>query len=223
MLKVNKFVFYNYMHKNSYNIKAAFFCNKNFIDSLKELKSFLGFDFKEIQPLKELNSINSEFQVLVVDSSSLEKISLDKIRIPKILILNQNERISLKDFFDIVVKLPLSINEFAQAIIDLSQRYKFGKNSLVKVKGYTLDKNTRFLKSKESIIKITEKEMHFIEELNNSSKPLTKDYILKNIWGYSSEADTHTVETHIYRLRQKIQNQFGDKNFIKHTKKGYSF
>ena len=64
--------------------------------------------------------------------------------------------------------------------------------------------------------------MYFIEELSNSPKPLTKDYILKNIWGYASDADTHTVETHIYRLRQKIKNQFNDENFIKHTKKGYS-
>ena len=94
---------------------------------------------------------------------------------------------------------------------------------MIKLKNYTLDKNTRFLKNKENLIKITEKEMHFIVELNNSSKPLTKDYILKNIWGYSSDADTHTVETHIYRLRQKIKNQFNDKDFIKHTKKGYSF
>ena len=65
--------------------------------------------------------------------------------------------------------------------------------------------------------------MHFIEELNNCTEPLTKDYILKNIWGYSSETDTHTVETHIYRLRQKIKNHFNDESFIKYTKKGYTF
>ena len=90
------------------------------------------------------------------------------------------------------------------------------------MKDYTLDKKARFLKQIHNSVKITEKEMHFIEELNNSSKPLTKDYILKNIWGYSSSADTHTIETHIYRLRQKIKNQFNDENFIKHTKEGYS-
>ena len=97
------------------------------------------------------------------------------------------------------------------------------QNSLVKINDYILDKNTRFLKRKETSIKITEKEMHFIEELNNSSEPLTKNYILKNIWGYSSDTDTHTIETHIYRLRQKIKNKFNDENFIKHTKEGYSF
>ena len=64
---------------------------------------------------------------------------------------------------------------------------------------------------------------HFIEEFNRYSKPLTKDYILKNIWGYSSDTDTHTVETHIYRLRQKIKNKFNDEDFIKHTPEGYSF
>ena len=64
--------------------------------------------------------------------------------------------------------------------------------------------------------------MNFIEELNNSSVPLTKNYILKNIWKYSSDTDTHTIETHIYRLRQKIKDKFGDKNFIKFSKGGYT-
>ena len=109
------------------------------------------------------------------------------------------------------MKLPLNVIQFNRAIIDLAQKHKFDKNSLVKIKGYILNKNTRFLKLKEESIKITEKEMYFIEELNNSPEPLTKDYILKNIWGYSSEADTHTVETHIYRLRQKIQNKLNEK------------
>ena len=58
--------------------------------------------------------------------------------------------------------------------------------------------------------------------LNFYQKSLSKDYILKNIWEYSSNTDTHTVETHIYRLRQKIQDSFGDTNFIKNTPYGYS-
>jgi len=211
------------MHKNFYKIKAAFSCNKSFSNSIEELKPFLGFDLNKIHSQEELNSINSENQVLIVDSSFAEKVPFEKINIPKILILGQNEKNVLQSKFDLTMKLPLSVIQFNRAIIDLSQKHKFDKNSLVKVKGYILDKNTRFLKRKEESVKITEKEMHFIEELNNSSEPLTKDYILRNIWEYSSEADTHTIETHIYRLRQKIKNKFDDKNFIKHTKKGYSF
>ena len=70
--------------------------------------------------------------------------------------------------------------------------------------------------------KITEKEVYFIETLFLSTKPLNKNFILENVWKYSKGTDTHTVETHIYRLRQKIKNYFNDNNFIKHTDKGYS-
>ena len=210
------------MHKHFYKIKAAFSCNKNFSNSIEELKPFLGFDLNKIQLQKEPNLINSENQVLIVDSSSAEKVPFDKINIPKILIMGQNEKSTLKNKFDATIKLPLNIVQFNRAVIDLSQKHKFDQNSLIKINDYILDKNTRFLKRKEISIKITEKEMNFIEELNNSPGSLTKDYILKNIWGYSSDADTHTVETHIYRLRQKIKNHFNDENFIKHTKEGYS-
>ena len=63
---------------------------------------------------------------------------------------------------------------------------------------------------------------HYDSMLNHYGKTLSKEYILKNIWSYSSDADTHTVETHIYRLRQKIQDSFGDNNFITNTSNGYS-
>jgi len=85
-----------------------------------------------------------------------------------------------------------------------------------------LDKNERVLKKGDQILKITEKEIYFIDKLNSSKKPLSKNYILKNIWSYSSDTDTHTIETHIYRLRQKIKKNFGDNNFIKNSIDGYS-
>ena len=77
------------------------------------------------------------------------------------------------------------------------------------------------LKKNNILLKITEKEINFIEMLHSSPKPLSRDFILKNIWNYSSQTDTHTIETHIYRLRQKIKNQFKDNNFIKNSKNGY--
>ena len=96
------------------------------------------------------------------------------------------------------------------------------KNSLIKINDYILDKNQRILKKGSITLKITEREIDFIEKLNSSKQPLNKNFILKNIWSYSSETDTHTIETHIYRLRQKIKENFNDKNFIKSTKDGYS-
>ena len=211
------------MHKNSYKIKVAFSCDKSFSNSIEELKPFLGFDLHEIQLPEALNSLNTGNHVLIVDSLHAGELPFDKVKIPKILILKQNERNAFNDKFENILKLPIHFEQFNQTIIDLSQKYKFHQNSLLKVKDYTLDKNTRFLKKKENFVKVTEKEMYFIEELNRYSKPLTKNYILKNIWGYSSDTDTHTVETHIYRLRQKIKNKFNDEDFIKHTPEGYSF
>ncbi len=211
------------MSKHLYKIKAAFFCNKNFSNSLEELKSFLGFELNKINLQEQSNLINRENQVMIVDNSFSEFTLLDKINIPKILIIDKHAKDNFKNKFDTIVQLPLNILEFNTLVINLSQKYKFDENSLIKINNYTLDKNTKFLKKNEIYLKITEKEMHFLEEMNNSSKPLTKNFILKNIWGYSSGTDTHTIETHIYRLRQKIKKQFDDDNFIKHSKEGYSF
>ena len=210
------------MHKNVYKIKAGILCNKNFNNSINELKPFLGFDLNEIQAKKEANSINFQNEVLIVDYTYIESIPINEIKIPTILLLKKNERNKLQNKFSITMTFPLSIIQFNRTVIDICQKFKFDKNSVIKVKEYILDKNSRYLKRNKNFVKVTEKEMHFIEELNNSPTPLTKDYILKNIWGYSSETDTHTVETHIYRLRQKIKNHFNDKNFIKHTNDGYS-
>ena len=136
------------MHKDPYKIKVAFSCNKNFNHSIEELKLFFGFYINNIEPSNDLSSINSEHEVLIVDSSNSEKIDLQKINIPKVLILRANERKIFNEKFDLIIKLPLNINEFNQSIIDLSQKFKFDKNSLIKVKDYILDKNTRFLKKK---------------------------------------------------------------------------
>ena len=121
-----------------------------------------------------------------------------------------------------IIKVPLNIFQFNQEIINVCKKFEFNNNSLINIKNYILDKNERILKKNNIFLKITEKEINFIENLNSSSKPLSRDYILKNIWNYSTDTDTHTVETHIYRLRQKIKNKFEDNNFIKNSKKGYS-
>ena len=105
----------------------------------------------------------------------------------------------------------------------MCKRNEFKKNSLIEIKDYILDKNERTLKKNKKVLKITEKEINFICILNTSKFPLSKKYILENIWLYSSGTETHTIETHIYRLRQKIKETFGDQNFIKNTKDGYSF
>ncbi len=165
--------------------------------------------------------VDSKFNAIIVESESNNKITLRDILIPKILIQKNSKSPKPQDSFSLIVKLPLNIVEFNQDVIDVCKKYEFNKNSLIKIGKYTLDKNARTLKKNDEDLKVTEKEIIFLEMLHTSKKPLTRNYILKNIWKYSSETETHTVETHIYRLRQKIKNLFDDDVFIKNSKDGY--
>ena len=209
------------MHTKTYNINVACFCNENFTKSLEEIKSFFGFNLIS----KNINSkdlIDGKFNAIIMESENNKKVFLQDVMIPKILIQKNNKSNKFKDDFSLIVKLPLNIVKFNQDVIDICKKHEFNKNSLIKIKNYILDKNTRVLKKNDITLKVTEKEVIFLEMLYSSKKPLSRDYILKNIWKYSSETDTHTVETHIYRLRQKIKSHFSDTDFIKNFKEGYS-
>tara|TARA_B100000029_G_scaffold260871_1_gene257264 strand:+ start:316 stop:948 length:633 start_codon:yes stop_codon:yes gene_type:complete len=209
------------MHKNSYNIKVGCISSENFINSLQEVKSFFGFKLVPIEEKSE-NLINNNYNAVIIETKIENKDLSKKINIPKIFIQNKNQKRTSKNSFELIFKLPMNIVQFNQLVVDLCKKYEFRKNSLIKIKDYILDKNERILKKGKKLLRITEKETHFIDMLNSYDKSLSKDYILENIWSYSSDTDTHTVETHIYRLRQKIKDSFDDNNFIKNTKDGYS-
>tara|TARA_B100001029_G_C14990741_1_gene411874 strand:+ start:268 stop:900 length:633 start_codon:yes stop_codon:yes gene_type:complete len=209
------------MHSNSYNVKVGCISSKNFINSLEEVKSFFGFKLVPIEDKSE-SSINNNCNAVIIETKSENKNLSNKITIPKIFIQDKHQKRVSKNPFELILRLPINIIQFNQSVIDLCKKHEFNKNSLIEIRDYVLDKNERVLKKGSKILKITEKEIHFIDMLNFHKKSLSKDYILKNIWAYSSDTDTHTIETHIYRLRQKIQNSFGDTNFIKNTKDGYS-
>ena len=207
------------MHKENYNINIACFCNKNFNNALIELETFFGFNIVLCEDLNELK--NKNINAVICDNKNSKKISSLNLNKPKIYIQEKN-KINIEKKPEAIIKLPLSILQFNQEIINVCKKFEFNKNSLINIKNYILDKNERILKKNNTFLKITEKEIDFIEILNSSSKPLSRDFILKNIWNYSTDTDTHTVETHIYRLRQKIKDKFEDSNFIKNSKKGYS-
>ena len=210
------------MHIKSYNINVACFCNENFTKSLEELKSFFGFNLisKNIDD-EDLKA--NKFHAIITDLDNNKKKFIHDANIPKILIQKDVQESKPKESFGLIAKLPLNVVQFNQDVIDVCKKHEFNKNSLIKIKDYTLDKNARILIKQNTKLQVTEKEIIFIEMLYSSQKPLSRNYILKNIWNYSSETDTHTVETHIYRLRQKIKKKFEDNNFIKNSKDGYSF
>ena len=100
-------------------------------------------------------------------------------------------------------------------------RQKYIHQSNVTLKDYILDINSREIRKDNKKLKLTEKEIDTILFLNNKKKPQSIKILLSEVWGYMSDIETHTVETHIYRLRKKILNVFKDENFIESCDEGY--
>ena len=98
---------------------------------------------------------------------------------------------------------------------------EYKKNSLIHLNDYIIDKNERKIKKDNLELKLSEKEVNFLILFSKNKEPISRNFVLKNVWKYSEETETHTVETHIHRLRKKILDKFNDKNFIKNNNKGY--
>ena len=195
----------------------------NFNTSLEELKDHLNFKLTAVD-----NEINSNLldrydilfchQDFLKNNTSLE--ILKKTNKIKILVCN-SEKVKF-DMFTDKLFLPVKLEEINNIIENTIARKKFSTNSSIKVKNYILDKNEKKLLKDKNHILLTEKEIQLLELFLKYNKPLSKNKILDEVWKYSEEADTHTVETHIYRLRKKISEKFKDNNFINSTKKGYT-
>ena len=123
--------------------------------------------------------------------------------------------------YDTFLKLPTTVNEINAKVESLAAKKIFNKNSSIKIKEYLLDKNEKKLFKNNDFVILTEKEIQLLETFLSHKKPISKIEILSAVWHYSSDADTHTVETHIYRLRKKISEKFLDTNFILNNKDGY--
>ena len=117
--------------------------------------------------------------------------------------------------------MPFSILDLKKKIISLLARYEFYKGSLIDLNGYIINKNERKIKRSNLELQLTEKEINFLILFSQSNKPFNRNFLLKNVWNYSPESETHTIETHIHRLRKKILKQFNDNNFIKNNEEGY--
>ncbi|MDA9193212.1 winged helix-turn-helix domain-containing protein [Candidatus Pelagibacter ubique] len=128
-------------------------------------------------------------------------------------ITNQN----LLEFND----LPLSLKKLLELINIKLIKLKFNQQSKTIIKGYELNLNSKFFSKDGLKLKLTEKEIEIILYLNNKKIQRNVADLQKNIWGYSANMETHTVETHIYRLRKKISDLFKDEKFILSHKNGY--
>ena len=202
--------------------------SNNFNRTLDEIKNKLSLNLIIYGSRDYLKKTIHDFHLLLIDNEFLNKakevdlIKFKSFKLPILLLIDSQAKIKKNFIFNDQLYFPLNILNLKKKINDLFSSYKFSKNSSVHIKNYTIDKNLKIMKKHNVFINLTEKEVNLLVLLNDEKKPLDKKLILKKIWQYSIDADTHTVETHIYRLRKKILNKFGDSEFISIFKEGYS-
>jgi len=131
-----------------------------------------------------------------------------------------NKDIEKKKLY-LIENLPIKIDKFIEKINIQLLKQKYNYQSEIRINKYKLNLNSREISLNKKLIKLTEREIDIILFLNENKKPINIDILQKEVWGYSSELETHTVETHIYRLRKKLKDKFNDEKFILSLKKGY--
>ena len=169
------------------------------------------------QILKEID-FDFNFKVDFIDNENFlnEKI----INLDNYLILSNKKYFNLSNFI-VLNNLPINILKLIEKINIEFLRLQFSNQSEVKINDYTIDLNSREMIAFNTKLKLTEKEINIIIYLSKSSKPVDTDELQKKVWSYKTDIETHTVETHIYRLRKKILNTFNDSKFIMSKKNGY--
>ena len=209
-------------------VNILVFGSHNFNKTLDEIKNKLSFNLIIYGTKDYLKKTNHNYHILFVDNDFLlnqkdvDLIRFESFNSPILFLSDIKSRSKKNILFDNQLHFPFNIFDLKKKVKDLLSSYKFSKNSSVNIKNYVIDKNLKIMKKDNVFINLTEKEVNLLILLNEEKKPLNKTLILKKIWQYSIDADTHTVETHIYRLRKKVFEKFGDREFINIFKEGYS-
>ena len=167
---------------------------------LRELEDYLNFKVIEISSQKKLNEhIKSISNHLI----------LTKRHIPK----NKN--------YIIINETPINFLKLIEKINIQFLKKKFNDQSEIIINNYKINLNSREIYQDDKKLRLTEKEIQTILYLSNNKKPTSSDELQSKVWRYQKDLETHTVETHIYRLRKKFLNFFSDNNFIISEKDGY--
>ena len=175
------------------------------LDEIKENLSFKIINLKNDEDLEKKLDLN-KLDYLVISKTSHK--------------LLRNINITDKNFLDFN-DLPLSFKKLIELINIKLIKLKFTQQSKITIKHYELNLNSKFLSKGNLKLKLTEKEIEIILYLNSKKIKHNVEDLQKNIWGYAANMETHTVETHIYRLRKKISDLFKDEKFILSHKNGY--
>ncbi len=176
---------------------------KGLYNILLELREFLKFELQYYEGEKDLVKENNNNINLIISNN---KISNN--------IVNKNSII--------LTKLPIKILDLIEKININLLKLKYSFQSNFEIKQYKLDLNSRIISHQKKDLKLTEREIEIILFLNKSKTPKSIETLQKEVWGYSENLETHTVETHVYRLRKKIKDTFNDDDFLISSKNGYN-
>ena len=183
-------------------------------------------NFNSLYEILEEIKENLSFTIIKIENEEDFQKKFDLNRLDYLVIsktghkLLQNININDKNFLDFN-DLPLSFKKLIELINIKLIKLKFNQQSKVVIKGYELNLNSKFFSKDNLKLKLTEKEVKIILYLNDKKIKHNVADVQKNIWGYAVNMETHTVETHVYRLRKKISDLFKDEKFILSDKNGY--
>ena len=181
-------------------------------------KILIIYEYQNLFEILNEISENLNFKILNCKKKEYEKIIFDaKI---DYLVLS---RIKIEGINNILIldNLPIKLERLLEIINVNFLRSKFFNQSNIRIGKYNLDLNSRKISFQDKNLDLTERETNLIIFINDKKEVTIRD-LQKNVWDYSPNLETHTVETHIYRLRKKMKEIFGDENFITNNDNGYS-
>ena len=197
------------------NIHVYVTGSKNFSNLLSEL----DFNYK-ISTEKNIKYENKDLFVRVIFVENLSLIEIKKIfleNIPTIFLSHNKDYLKKNKLellqFHISLSLPIDILSFREILNILLTKYNFFKKSKIVINDYEIDSNQRVIIKNKKKVKLTEKELELILTLNKKNG-LEKSFLLKKIWSHNSDLESHAFETHLHRLRKKMNKIFNDKRFI---------
>ena len=178
----------------------------NIFDEIKDYLKFQILYHKDEENFLNSNDLNLNDSLILVKSDKQA--------------FTNNEKINRKKIFSIS-KYPITLDKLVEILNVNLIKQKYDYQSNIYIKNYLLNLNSRTITKNNQNLKLTQKEIDIIIFLNNYKKPQKVNMLQNKVWGYSLELETHTVETHIYRLRKKINDKFKDNKFILSNDDGY--
>lgn len=169
---------------------------------------------------KILKEIEKELRLNVIEVLDYKTLKITTNGLDSYLIISKKNDPKITGQLTIE-KFPIKILKAIEKINIEFLKKKFNDQSHIQINNYKINLNSRQIILKNKNLKLTEKEVNTIIYLFNSQNPVSPAELQKNVWGYQSDLETHTVETHIYRLRKKFLEFFDDNKFILSIKNGY--